>query len=1098
MSEHDSVVIDPRVLQASTAVALTAHYFGRVHDDGTLYVQVRDVAFLLSGQMSAWSAWATLPPDEQHRIARLWLHRDPDLAIDSVVRHVLQRSDARSRPGIHVPETGYFTDIELSFGRLPLDIAAEGIELLAKERVLKLARERPVAAEGEYVATLYRTDRGEQPVDITYQIGPFVAVPEVTPLGLGDPAEAEELEIPVADLRDLAARLDDARGETYRVSSLDRIFRNLEDRNGSLASSKSWRITAGDLRVLHAPTGFGKSVLTELVACWCVENARVMTILVATNAAVIKTAHEITGHLEVLGLSGHAVPLTSPRGAQVAAETALRGDTSEGGVGEWAMRRMGYGCALVAAADAASEVDAWIPGSEPCTGLRAAADERGPRHRCPWFATCGKFRAIREAGRAPIVVTTFLNWLQGVVQVPVAAGGVVEDAMPVQQLLLHRSHIVVIDEVDEFQASMIKKSAGSILLGHEGGKETALQRISTELEQNRRRLGAVRGDARSSAGLARELADRYVWHLADGTLQRLGSGRSAAHPLMGRWLLAQRWDTQLAAVLFGVPEGELPSPGVWGLFHALFDEAAARDEALLPAWLLPVREALRSLQINAGFDPHHEAHATILDALLGEGGNRLTTAEECVRTADRLIRRAYLTRLTRLLTSFIYLAPHLEAAGVTSARDMADTLRRYRAWHAAPLGPLGRTLFAFSENYDPDRIDDTSLRVNAFGGDPHEYVRSMGETTALALLGHRRCVVGLSATAYFPGAPHHHVFIEPTWWVPDSVTGGIDLAAAPISDEEQEFIRVSGTSGQRRRETMQRLGSLLWTKHLRPELDRLAADPETSGRLRLLLATTSYEGAEDIARGVSRASGLTSDQIVLAVPSDADQVRPPADGWTELPGDQLEQFGQVIEGTVLIAPLARAARGINLANTTTGESLVGSIWLIVRPVPIIDEPAEILAHVHASAKAALQPTAAPSDTLEMIRTLARRRFDEMFNSLPYFTTLPREVRLGITAENLIAMIQLAGRGRRGGTSARIRLVDYAFFDDTGRSGLPRLIQELRRMWVEEDHRHPFELIERLYGDTIATILDFAARERRAAQMNESDRTDDIHEGTDDR
>ena len=51
-------------------------------------------------------------------------------------------------------------------------------------------------------------------------------------------------------------------------------------------------------------------------------------------------------------------------------------------------------------------------------------------------------------------------------------------------------------------------------------------------------------------------------------------------------------------------------------------------------------------------------------------------------------------------------------------------------------------------------------------------------------------------------------------------------------------------------------------------------------------------------------------------------------------------------GSVLIAPLARAERGINIVDDA-GRPLIGSAWLVVRPIPIMDEPAQILAHVNA-------------------------------------------------------------------------------------------------------------------------------------------------------
>jgi hypothetical protein len=1061
--------VDPRLQEVAAAAALAGHYFPQQRDDGTLYVRLSDVVFLLSGHLGLWSAWASLPRDEQELITRLLRLRDSDLANVTVVGTILRRSAAAPWPGLAIPIDGPIDEIGLTFGRPPLEMARQTVEILAMEKALDSGRVVPIAFGGAFAAPLFRgKDRTQTTViPVGYQLG-GVGEPDVPkPIDIGEPADAETLNVDLAELRNIADQLDTTYGTTYRRESLNKILDHLEAQPGHQVT-ESWQLSAGMMQILHAPTGFGKSVLTELLACWSAQHGQVMTVLVATNAGVIKTAHAITRHFEKLGLEGqHAVPLTSPTAAQQAAETAISGDSSENGSGQWAVKTMAYGCALPSAATAEA-VDAWEPGREPCTTLRSANGDDGSkqRHTCPWLAGCGKFRNVRAACTSNVVVTTFSNWLMGVVQVPVTARGHERHGMTVEELLLHRSHLVLVDEVDEFQANMIKGQAGKIVLAHHRPDDTPLRRISAELPRARRGIdGAIRGDAYSATGLAMHLAENYVEHLASGDFHKLRRTRPKHQPLLGRWMLPRKWDGILTATLSGLNEDEQATQEQYEQFHALFDPSAAVD---LPEWLKPIRAAIAMIQVNNGEDVFAPARALIAAALAESPHPQLSDDALRARTTDRILRRAYFGRLRELLTTFIYVGPNLSAAGVASAREISDKLRRYKEWRAAPLGPLGRTLFAFSEVYDEDRPDDTALNVNAFGGDPHTYVPTIGETTALAHVGRRRCVLGLSATSFLPGAPHHHVFVTPTWWVPDSFTGGFDLRAAPVPDESQKFIRISGTSGRERREAMTNLGFHMWTKQLEPELRLLAARPETATRQRLLLATTSYEGAEDLARGISRA-GVTRDQIVLAVrPND---VASTSAEWQTLPADQLERFGREVDGKVLIAPLARAARGINMADDD-GRSLVGSVWLVVRPVPIIDEPAEILAHVHAAIKDTEVPSHDPGGRLEIMKNGAAKLFDELFTTLPYFSHLPREARRSITAENLIGLIQLAGRTRRGGTHGRIHLVDAAFHEAGGDSDLPHLIQDLRREW-ERHHAHPLPMLESLYGDTLTTIFKFA-------------------------
>jgi hypothetical protein len=280
---------------------------------------------------------------------------------------------------------------------------------------------------------------------------------------------------------------------------------------------------------------------------------------------------------------------------------------------------------------------------------------------------------------------------------------------------------------------------------------------------------------------------------------------------------------------------------------------------------------------------------------------------------------------------------------------------------------------------------------------------------------------------------------------------------------------VSGTYGQTRADVVLRLGELLWKKQLAPALRDLAAAEETVHRARLLLATTSYRDARSLAEGISNA-GVPAGRIVLAVPSDETGSGPrQVARWYELPADQLELFGREVDGAVLIAPLARAQRGLNIADAH-GRSLVGSVWLVVRPLPLVDEPSEILAHVHARAHAAMRPSDDPAAVLDIVRQVAGRHFDELFTTLPYFRTLPGETQLAIAAEILNGLIQLAGRARRGGALGEIHLVDYAFLDSQAGSDLPSLIGRLRQQWTRQGQ---LGLIEPLYGQTIQAIFSFA-------------------------
>lgn len=1056
------------------ALALAAHFFPRTTPESRTCVRTTDALFFLSGQTNAWSRWPELPKADKVLIAQLLRWRPVEIAnrttFASLVRELVPDPIADFRV---LDDTTVLVEVSGP----PRLVVEECVQQLWLQRETRPRRPRPIANNGTYV-TLIR-GRTTEAVEAIYDLSISPPAEPEPPTDLGHPADADIVDVPVDELHEIASRLDAAFEQTHRTESVARIFGNLRSEPDSQADGR-WVLRAGPTRLLNAPTGVGKNILAELTACWCAQRGMVTTLVVPRNAVVVQAAHSIEAALRVLGLDDVVVPLMSPRSMVKEAEAAATGEAA--GRGEWAYERMHYGCALPSAATTDAAVDAWDPGAEPCSSLRVTADTRtasDTRHRCPWKPTCGKFRLARSACSASVIVTNHTNFVAGRLQVPLVINGRVEDNPTVEEVLLHRSHVVLVDEIDAFQAGLISSSANGLQLANRrGAPPSPLRQLDREF--NDAALGhidtRIEGQVQAALSQARFLAENYNRHLAADHFRRSRRGAGSGHPMFGRWLLPRRWDAWLAAALFNVPDGAPPGSEYYDMLEAMFP--LADTTTVLPAWLEPVARTLALMTSSASGDDLFDdgwikIHTLLADHPYGTAG-RLEDTDVRTQATDRLVRRAHLEPLRKHLFTFVYTAPQLHASGVGVAGDIASALGQYAAWRVAPYGPMGRVLFAFTEQHDPELPRDTSLRVSGFGGDPHTYVTTLGDLTALAHTGRRRIVVGLSATGYFPGAPHHHVHARPSWWVPDDATGGIEVHAAPVTDEEMTFLRVSGTWGAERSDTLVQLGRRLWTTRLEPGLVRLASDPASAHRARLLLATTSYQGAHDLARGLS-AAGVPAERIVLAVrPNAADSLTASSGPWTELPADRLEQFGRTVglaPGSVLVAPLARAERGLNIVDEA-GRSLVGSVWLVVRPVPILDEPPELLAHVHARAHDEATPTDDPAAVLDLMRVGAAKHFDELFASLPYFRSMPRETQLAIARETLNGIIQLAGRARRGGDIGVIHLVDYAFHDTTGRSDLPALIRRIRSEWDRNGH---LDLMRSLYGRTLEAIFEFADR-----------------------
>jgi hypothetical protein len=1056
------------------ALALAAVFFPRATEDGKAYVRTADALFFLSGQMDKWSLWPQLPEADKELIAGLVRWRPVEVANRTVFGELLDLLLPDRIPDFRALGDG---TVLAETGRHPREVARDCAQQLWLEQQARPERPVPVANSGQFAAWVRGGAPDARSARATYSLDVVPKTEPEAPIDLGPAAHADTIEVPVADLAALAARADDAFGERHRAASVHRVFSRIQAAAGERAAY-AWILRAGPTRMLNAPTGIGKNVVAELLACWAAERGMVTSLLVPSNAGVVRTAHSIEASMRALGIDADVVPLMSPDSLQVTAEAAAARADGSSAVGEWAYERLAYGCGLPAAAHTDEAVDSWAPGSEPCTGLRTVKDDGsvgGGRKMCPFKPSCGKFRLSRQACRAAVIVTSHANFYAGRLRVPVLVNGRTEQNPSVEEVLLYRSHLVLIDETDAFQAGMISHSADHLLLAtRRPSPVSPLRRFDTEFNSALGRMGVgIEGRVHAALAQARYLAEQYNRHLAAGHFRRGRTGKTPGHPLFGRWLLPRRWDAWLAATLFNLPDGQDPAANHYEALQALFP--MEEDSAVpVPEWLEPIAAALSALIApSGGYDPFDRTWDLVFTLLAKHPYDSSRLDDDAVRAqvTDRMIRRAYLEPLRRLLFTLVHAAPELHASGIAAATEVASALRQFGAWRAAPYGPLGRVLFAFTELHDDDHPEDTQLRVSGFGGDPHTYVTGLGELTALAHAGHQRVVMGLSATGYFPGAPHHHVGVRPAWWVPDDETGGVVIRPAPVSDEEKRFLRVSGVPLEERARNLVHLGRLLWVKRLSPALRALEADPANSHRARILLALTSYDAGRDLAEGIS-AAGVPAGKIVLAVRPGAVAGQAQAARWTELPADRIEEFGRsagTAAGSVLIAPLARAERGINIVDDA-GRPLIGSAWLVVRPIPIMDEPAQLLAHVNARAHAEAAPAEDPAGMLDLMRIAAGKHYDELFSSLPYFTALPGETQLAIARETLNGLIQLAGRARRGGESAEIWLVDYAFHDTSGNSDLPALIRRIRDDW---DRRGQLNLMRSLYGETLNAIFRFA-------------------------
>lgn len=382
----------------------------------------------------------------------------------------------------------------------------------------------------------------------------------------------------------------------------------------------------------------------------------------------------------------------------------------------WANRTLGYGCGLTGTAELDEEVDAWVPGAEPCRDLipignpaperTGSGQLRRPKlpviHTCPFYRNCGKHTLVEQAATAKIIVTTHANFQVGRLRIPMAFddGEPVENET-VERLVLARSQLVVIDEVDAFQDTALGRAGRELVLMWGGRTDgVPLHELDRQVTEAFTRIpGSMDEPTRGHLFAARLSSMDYANHLARGRL-----GPTPAHRAKGgkrtqrgvdqhpQWIIPNRWDGYLAVMLkaffrqdkaFVVtdPEAHRHEQADMVMLKHLTRSKTPLEE--LPAHVKPLAAALRALTAPSAVGGVLEHARRVLDAELSPWiGDRLR-----VETVDRLLRRSYLVPLRSTLYWFVNNANRLNTAGIPAARQIADALGAYSTWRAARTAP---------------------------------------------------------------------------------------------------------------------------------------------------------------------------------------------------------------------------------------------------------------------------------------------------------------------------------------------------------------------------------------------------------------------------
>ena len=1041
-------------MAVQAALALAQEFFDERAKAGR--VRLVDAHVLISGRVDAWGSWRDLEPRAKALIGRLLRVRHNELAslrrFEEAARRVCAGSDS---PFVIPAGTAPYEAQEVLalHGQPPLAFAEQVIEAMEGEH----ARQRaplPVADGGAWEFG------GRERSQVTLPAG--LHPPVIDPVVINTAPYLSEFPVTCKELIEIAAELDRAwGGPPWRQGVMSSVLAGLRDDQG--LPIQELFLAATRLNLLNAPTGVGKTVLMRVLGI-AAARADVPITLVARD---IDDAHAVRDALDA-DIAKLAWPKARPECALMLSPRRMHEKALLAAeVGSWdRVDRLGYCCTLT------SFVTSGPPplyGDEPCRSLlptesanngdRQRREFAAGRRSCPWRGVCGRHGPARSAAAADILVTYHHYLASGQMPVPVRIDGIDLDRASVLEVVMRRCAVIVVDEIDQFQSALVEMGSEEVVLAAKGRASGSLP--LAQIEADRARLTSA-ADRPILPPLSRTqfLAQQFLNYVLEG---ELWLDERDDRPSSG-WHLPGSNDGMLIRALLAVPEDtEIPAPA-YRIFNALFPDRDEPHQEQLDSDLAAVRGLIaESVSNDDGADRISELKHRLSEALRNRVGNPTTRAQ----VVNALLVRAWLGSLRQALTRLTY-AVTTPDADLPAARQLADKLGMFVQHATIPYGPLGYMLFGFRVQVSEGPQRTGQLSTQAIAGDPHTTTAQLGGLVAVDCCGMERIVLGMSATASFPGAAREHIHAPVTWAMTDADPGSVTAAEGSVFRDAYTAIRVAGQPEGAKDSILKELGHRLWDQQLGPHLEALRADPQRADRARVLIVTNSYKQCSLLAHGMAETTEPARLAVAVSPHPDRRQILPPPGALLLDPG-QFETFPQHSNADVLLAPISRTARGLNILIPGQQRSAISEIWVCVRPVAQLSEPAEMFASVNAHALQRVAAGPDPADVLADQRTAAHQRLYRLLGCDPRFSLMPRDLKAEVIAGILVDFIQLAGRARRGRTDVELYLVNNAFHDSRLGSDLPALL----RYYYETLPPDRQAAMAHIYGSTLTSLLTYA-------------------------
>lgn len=881
--------------------------------------------------------------------------------------------------------------------------------------------------------------------------------------------------VPIADLEQIAARLDEAdlaggvrKGEwlaRLRDATGQARFHILQaDRaKGVLVEAQTLRLD-GLTHMIGLP-GTGKTTLIVLLLMWLNERRLRAVVLLPSIEASLNLLAELRAYGADVGLLVGQSPQTRIEHARKFAERIGAGDTRGFGRSAVGAELLGLTCALGGFSDFDEGGPEFPHLTPPCTSVLqhaerssgALARETSP-HLCPLGAVCGRLTAPRELG-------THRIWLGHVLSMDTRVGAHFTDRrVRYFEAIARTADLVIVDEADGAQAALDKKAIASLdLTGSEESYEHALTReLFLPLSAGRTNMtaSAVQQYA-SSASDFRKLNHSLVNHLqrlrqelgAEGPLARFEdtftTGANVLTALFapqdisllsGTDRLAEErrfnairslWDQVVRQALFRRTDADSEQDvDEYGFDVARVARDLDRSEEVVRSAALQIADALRDW-ISEPLQARRSAYLDIVKASLFT----LATPAEHVGAADQRELLHFLVGVTTVVMQFLSLVTvqqSMVAEGVHDqpffqqgvSEDLARTVPE------ALIGRLSGVRFRVEEDGGRNKI---RLQYVAFRGAPrvllyrlHELLRHEGHPRGPNLL-------LASATSFLEESPTFHIPSGPHLVLRrrEALGGWREsrYVFAPIPDpaKPSRMLRFSGAPLHQRESILRKMIAHYFLGE-DPLVLQMVGDFDAGRRVGFVV--NSYDQVRLVKEHLRRIRPDMADRVVGVTD------RPPsghAGDWVT--ASQVEKLGERDDWDALVFPMKSLARGVNIVfaeGPRARDAMLGTLVFLIRPHPAA-ESLDLVAGIAGAESLRFDQRVffdgAGPGALQAAWRESRRELAAVTRRLLRFPI--QASRLGVlakpfTADIMVDVLQTIGRAMRNGCKARVIFADAAW------------------------------------------------------------------------